>query len=61
MRWPHHSCREMHQSLQKGVGVSQAGEGGALARALPGLSPNPLHHVEGPTHRMLSIQACHVR
>lgn len=48
MRWPHHSCREMHQSLQmaRGKGGNQQGEGGALACAR--LSPLPSHppHIE---------------
>lgn len=33
MRWPHHSCREMHQSLQMVRGRGCQGEEGALAHA----------------------------
>lgn len=63
MRWPHHSCREIHQSLQVAGGGEGIKAGWTGRQAVPGSAPHPvaLPTSRGLTHRMLSIQVCHVR
>ena len=63
MRWPHPRCREIHQSLQVARGGMGIKAGRAGHQAVPGSAPHPvaLPMSRGLTHRMLSIQACHVR
>ena len=50
MRWPHQSCREMHQSLQVagGRGGNQGRAGGAPASTPLSPSPGRPPHIEGP-------------
>lgn len=62
MRWPHHSCREIHQSLKVAEGGEGMKEGQAGRQGVPGSAPRLVAlPTRGLTHRILSIQACHVR